>query len=328
MTTGATIKKKVLFWSKVLAYGCALFILAYLLWPNGTPYPKYEKYFSNEDATPKEIADELYLKGYLKNRLSYLALLTWNEISGGIETGGYFVSSSMNVASIYDSLSHPEYKSITIAEGLRKEEIAQIYQRNLNWTDIETDAFAEARACFADNSEGYLFPSTYYVSIDSKPEEIKLEMKKRFEETVGTPAKNIDGGILNLDTTITIASIIQRESGGKKDMKLISGIIWNRLFDDMALDIDATLQYAKGNDAKWWPKVLPKDKYIDSPYNTYQNKGLPPGAISNPGLAAIEAAQNPEDTNCLFYLHDENRKIHCSKTYEQHVAKVKLYLQS
>ncbi|MDD5152490.1 MAG: endolytic transglycosylase MltG [Candidatus Pacebacteria bacterium] len=326
-STTVELKKRGSFWIKVVALGCVFFLLCYLLWPNGAPYQKYEQYFSAENATPKQIADELYTKGYLKNRLSYFTLLIQNEILKGIKTGGYFLSASMNVASIYDSLSHPEYKSITIAEGLRKEEIAQIYQKNLNWTDAETETFAESRACYADDSEGYLFPSTYYVAIDSKPEEVKEQMKKRFEETVGSPIGSKDQGILNLDTTITIASIIQRESGGKKDMNLISGIIWNRIFDNMALDIDATLQYAKGNDGKWWPKVKPEDKYINSPYNTYQNKGLPPGAISNPGLAAIDAARNPEDTDCLFYLHDKNRKIHCSKTYEQHLAKIKIYLK-
>ena len=324
----ATLKKKILFWSKILAFGCAFFLLGYLLWPNNAPYQKYEKYFSDENATPKQIADDLYTKGYLKNRLSYYTLLIWNEVSGGIKNGGYFISSSMNVASIYDSLSHPDYKSITIMEGLRKEEIAEIYQKDLGWNDVDAETFAEAQACFPKNSEGYLFPSTYYVSIDSSPDEIKQEMKQRFDENVGTTIQNGGDSILNLDTAITIASIIQREAGSKKDMKLISGIIWNRLFDNMPLDIDSTLQYAKGADGKWWPKVTPKDKYIDSPYNTYQNKGLPPSAISNPGLAAIDAALNPEDTDCLFYLHDKNKKIHCSKTYEQHMAKVKLYLQS
>jgi UPF0755 protein len=94
----------------------------------------------------------------------------------------------------------------------------------------------------------------------------------------------------------------------------------------MNLDIDATLQYAKGNaETGWWPQVHPRDKKINSPYNTYTHKGLPPGPISNPGLAAIEAAYNPQKTNCIFYLHDKNRKIHCSETYAEHKNFIDIY---
>ena len=109
-------------------------------------------------------------------------------------------------------------------------------------------------------------------------------------------------------------------------MKLISGIIWNRIFSGMKLQIDATLQYAKGSEEDgWWEKVNPKDKNIDSPYNTYLHKELPPSPIANPGLAAIEAAYNPQKTSCLFYMHDKNRIIHCAKTYEEHKKNIQKY---
>jgi len=131
---------------------------------------------------------------------------------------------------------------------------------------------------------------------------------------------------LNEDTVIKIASIIQREAASKSDMALISGIIWNRIFSGMKLQIDATLQYAKGNEEDgWWGQVSSADKKIKSPYNTYLNIGLPPSAIANPGLSAITAAYNPQKTDCLFYLHDKNKKIHCSKTYEEHKANIAKY---
>lgn len=102
-------------------------------------------------------------------------------------------------------------------------------------------------------------------------------------------------------------------------MKLISGIIWNRIWSGMKLQIDATVQYAKGNEEDgWWEQVNKGDTKIKSAYNTYLYPGLPPGAIANPGLAAIEAAFNPQKTACLFYLHDKNKQIHCARTYEEH----------
>ena len=134
--------------------------------------------------------------------------------------------------------------------------------------------------------------------------------------------------VINEDTALKIASIIQREAAGKHDMALISGIIWNRIFDGMKLQIDATLQYAKGSEEEgWWKQVHPDDKEIESPYNTYLYKGLPPGPIANPGPDAIMAAFYPQKTNCLFYLHDNDRKIHCSKTYEGHKRNIQIYLK-
>jgi UPF0755 protein len=94
----------------------------------------------------------------------------------------------------------------------------------------------------------------------------------------------------------------------------------------MKLQIDATVQYAKGNEEDgWWEQVNKGDTKIKSPYNTYLYTGLPPSAIDSPGLDALEAAYNPQKTNCLFYLHDKRGQIHCSKTYEEHKKNIEIY---
>ncbi|MBU1754819.1 endolytic transglycosylase MltG, partial [Patescibacteria group bacterium] len=77
----------------------------------------------------------------------------------------------------------------------------------------------------------------------------------------------------------------------------------------------------------WWPIPKSEDKYLDSPFNTYQYKGLPPHPIANPGLASIAAALNPTATSCLYYLHDGKGQIHCSKTYSEHLANIRRYLK-
>ena len=94
----------------------------------------------------------------------------------------------------------------------------------------------------------------------------------------------------------------------------------------MKLDIDATLQYARGNTGEgFWAPITPAEKKIDSLYNTYLHAGLPPTPISNPGVTAIEAVLNPAKTKCLFYLHDTKGEIHCAETYDKHLDNVDKY---
>ncbi len=131
-----------------------------------------------------------------------------------------------------------------------------------------------------------------------------------------------------LNEALIIASLLEREAYDFTDMRYISGIIWNRMFIDMPLQIDATLQYVRGSkasEAKWWPVPKPADKYLKSPYNTYKNTGLPPTPIANPSVEAVVAALNPRSTECMFYFHDKNGGFHCTKTYKEHVANIKKY---
>ena len=96
----------------------------------------------------------------------------------------------------------------------------------------------------------------------------------------------------------------------------------------MALQIDATMQYTlgKNSEGKWWGSIVLDEKQNDSPYNSYLHKGLPPTPICSPNIDYIEAALNPEETDCLFYLHDHFKQIHCAVTYEEHLQNIKKYL--
>jgi UPF0755 protein len=230
--------------------------------------------------------------------------------------------------SFYQNLANPSVRIVQIQEGLRKEEIAEVIAIKLEWSDQEKDNFINGHlALNSGNLEGKYFPKTYMLSKDEDPMGVTALMLKQFTKETATIKKQKTMQVVKEETAVKIASIIQREAAGKSDMKLISGIIWNRLWAGMKLQIDATLQYAKGSEENgWWRQVSSKDKKIDSPYNTYIEAGLPPSAIANPGLAALEAAYNPQKTTCLFYLHDKNRKIHCAKTYEEHKRNIAKYL--
>lgn len=229
--------------------------------------------------------------------------------------------------SFYQNLANPSVRIVPIPEGLRKEEIAEVVAEKLGWSEDQKKDFINVHlALNSKNLEGRYFPKTYMLAKDETPLEVTSKMVREFSKEASKIKKPKNSEVINQDTAIKIASIIQREAAGKTDMKLISGIIWNRIFAGMKLQVDATLQYAKGNEEDgWWRRVSSNDKYIESSYNTYLYEGLPPSAIANPGKAALEAAYNPQKTECMFYLHDKNRKIHCSKTYEEHKRNIAKY---
>lgn len=266
-----------------------------------------------------------------KNQISnnFIALTFGIAVFGFIFTTFYYDFSPLVLTSLkfYEDMANPSVKIVRVPEGLRKEEIAEIMATKLNWSEDDKEEFINAHlALNTENLEGKYFPQTYLLKKDADPLAVTRSMIQEFKKEAGTIKQPKNTQIINQETALTIASIIQREAAGKKDMRLISGIIWNRLFSGMKLQMDATLQYAKGTEEDgWWDTVTSHDKNIDSPYNTYKNKGLPPSPISNPGLAAIEAAYDPQKTSCLYYLHDKKGIIHCAKTYEEHKKNIEKY---
>lgn len=226
----------------------------------------------------------------------------------------------------YQHLASPQaLRYVRITAGMRKEEVAETIGRGLGWSSEQKKIFLGLRLN-AEPLEGYFFPGVYAFPASASPKTVKALLLERFNAEVRARYATSTANVISMNTAITIASILEREAAGRSDMRLISGIIWQRIFAGMSLDIDATLQYAKGNATNgWWPPVEPSDKFIASPYNTYRNKGLPPTPISSPSLEAIYAALNPQKTNCLYYFHDTRRVIHCSPTYKQHLALIDRY---
>ena len=237
----------------------------------------------------------------------------------------------MNAWQIADKITeNPDLKWITFPEGLRKEQIGERLQKLLGWNEEELEKWNNTYTAMSfDNSEGVYFPDTYLIPVKESGLEIANRMIRRFNEATKSQLKEFAKKDILWTTGIKIASLIQREAGGKDDMALISGVLWNRLEKGQKLEIDATIQYAKGKVGdRWWSRVISSDiKTIDSPYNTYKYKGLPPHPIANPGINAINAVLNPEETDCFFYLHDQNRQIHCAVTYKEHLENIEKYLR-
>lgn len=259
--------------------------------------------------------------------------------------GAFKLSKSMDAWELAKAVTGKPYMEwVVLPEGWRKEQMAEALAAKLGWSDAEKiDWTTKLTALDNDHIEGVYFPDTYLIPTDETPAATAERLRKRFEEKFAPYSQEALKQNVKWTTLLKIASLIQREAGGKGDMPIISGVIWNRLLSNKRLEIDATIQYIVDTDDNyddngyvgesgrangWWRPIKGADiRAAKSPYNTYLNSGLPPRPICNPGLDAIKAALYPAQTECLFYLHDPSGNIHCAKTYEGHLANIEKYLK-
>lgn len=250
------------------------------------------------------------------------------SLVAAVSLGAHDVLSSVAVAVIespaYQLLAPADApRAVVIYPGSRKEQVASAFAGALSWSKEKQKVFLAATTT-NPLEEGTVFPSTYIVSPNIGPSDIRAIIDQRFDERVLQRYATSTRELVPVKDALIIASLIERETGDPEEMKVVSGIIWNRLFKNMKLQLDASLQYVRGTSANtWWPVARARDKYITSPYNTYIHQGLPPGPIASPSVAAIIAALNPVLTDCLYYFHDAKGKFYCSPTYEEHVSELK-----
>jgi len=179
-----------------------------------------------------------------------------------------------------------------------------------------------------------LFPSTYLFSKDVSAQKVVDKLILTFDEEYGKVPDAIQNG-LNKKQTVILASLIERETRGDEEKPVVAGIIIKRLENEWPLQIDASVQYAVGTKKaktedmsriKYWETLTRDDLDIDSEYNVYKYKGLPPGPICNPGLSSLKAAATPSKSSYWFYIHDNKGQIHYAATEEEHTANVRKYL--
>lgn len=303
-----------------------LFILAFVIFYSVNQSGQEEIIIIEHTKDKDELIDEMLEKGFVKKDLSYYFLKMFFALGGDIEPGGYALKKGMGAVSAVLSLKNPEYAFVVVDSGQRKGEIADELGELLEWDDRKIKQFGtQYSVCELIGQEGYLASGKYLIHKDEDPEIVQLKMEESMKEKL--EELGINNGDINERDIVVIASLIQREAAGANDMRLISGVIWNRLQKGMPLQIDATLQYIKGEEGDWWPIPKSDDKYIESPLNTYQNSGIPPSPIATPSENALKAAMNPLKTDCLYYLHDRWRNIHCSTNYEDHKRNVQYYLK-
>jgi UPF0755 protein len=158
----------------------------------------------------------------------------------------------------------------------------------------------------------------YYTEVDV----IKI-LKDNFNKKIDNLSNKIKSSGKTLKDIVIMASIIEKESNGDDDRVAISSILWKRIENKMPLQVDATFLFLIGKESS---ELTRADLGLKSPYNTYINKGLPPGPISNPGIETLTAAMSPVKTQYLFYLHDKDGVVHYAKTFEEHKKNKQKYL--
>ncbi|MEK7605214.1 MAG: endolytic transglycosylase MltG [Patescibacteria group bacterium] len=269
----------------------------------------------------KAIATELKKQHLIKNTLVFTLMVKQLGLEKKIQAGQFRLSPSLSSRQIAESLTKgTEDAWVTIPEGKRAEEVAEILKDKLSNYDPSWQAEL-------DQHEGYLFPDTYQIPHDADIATIVKILTTTFDqkyEQVDTSRTT-----LSQNQIVTLASLIEREARHPQDRPLISSVLHNRLDLGMALQIDATVQYALGYDQSqgtWWRNNLTlAEVQVSSPYNTYRQPGLPPGPIASPGLSSLQAAANPSDTNYLYYITDKNLINHYATTLEQHNANIRKY---
>ena len=270
------------------------------------------------------IARNLAAENLIRSRIVFFVVVKMMGYDKKIQAGSFRLSPSMNVYKVADELTHGTLdKWITVKEGLRKEEIAELFSEEFGIPVVEFNTAAK---------EGYLFPDTYLVPIGAKAETAVSLLTNTFNQKYTSEmAAQAKAKGFTQDEVVTLASIVEKEATAN-DRQEIADILYKRYKNDYPLQADATVQYALGyqpDEKRWWKKYTTLDDLkLKSPYNTYINNGLPPAPISNPGIAAIQAVLNAnENTPYFFYLHDKNGISHFAKTYEEHQKNIQKYLQ-
>ncbi len=252
-----------------------------------------------------------------------------------LQAGQYELNTRMSMADIVHIMQKggkANQIQITIPEGFTLDQITSLLNdKNIVpvekfITVISETKYLEKMNLHRNTLEGYLFPDTYQFFYNISGERVVEMMLNRFEE-IAKPIYNKYSSKtkLTLDQTIILASIIEKEANNKNDMRLISGVFHNRLKRGMLLQSEATVRYA----LKRFTQILTMDELKNvSPYNTYRYLGLPAGPICNPGLAAIEAALNPENTNYLYFVTNNDGTDVFSYTLAEHNVAVAKYKKS
>lgn len=304
-------------------------ILAFAIWWNDmllpvNPNNKMTSIFVvSKGDTVREVAYNLKTKRLIKNPIMFFLLLKKLGLDKQIQAGDFRLSPSMTTEDIAQTLTHGTLDIwITIPEGIRAEEIAEILKDKIpTYESFWKDELAK--------NEGYLFPDTYLIPKDANIALIISLMLDNFDKKYAAITPN-EKKQLSKNDSVILASLIEREAKFPQDRSLVASVILNRLNIGMKLDVDATVQYALGyskDQKNWWRKDLSlEDLKFNSPYNTYINQGLPPKPIANPGLSALQASLNPANTEYLYYISDKTGRNHYAKTLLEHNANIKRYL--
>ncbi len=268
------------------------------------------------------LASDLANKNIIKSPFLFKSFSVLFGGTKGIMAGDYIFNSRSSVIHLAWRFSRGQFDlnpvKVTFPEGLNVSEISTLVAKK--FTKINPDLFNT----LASSSEGYLFPDTYYFLPNVLPAEIIKVMTDNFQERIKTVTTELKSFNKPLTDIIKMASIVEDEARTMETRQIVAGILWRRLSLNMPLQVDASFKYINGKGTK---DLTLADLKIDSPYNSYLYKGLPPTPICNPGLNSIKATVTPIKTDYLYFLTDKKGEMHYAKTYQEHLLNKEKYLE-
>jgi len=281
-------------------------------------------------ASPVRIGRQLKEAGVIRSSQAFLILVGWKHAHGRLLAGEHRLDPSFSTSQIIEALIKGRFllRRLTVPEGLTLDQVAaRIAQAGL--ADEEATrrlfydaAFIQSLGLAVDNLEGYLFPETYYFTAGTSARDIVRTMVRRFLAVWKGLEAEAERQGMDQNTVVTLASIVERETGQPSERPLIAAIFRRRLKRGMRLESDPTVIYGlpafDGN-------LTRKDLDTWSPYNTYLIDGLPPGPIASPGLASLRAVLYPARVNYLYFVSKNDGTHQFSHTKAEHLLAVKKY---
>jgi len=296
-----------------------------LVVPTGPTQQTFVEFKAGSSA--RHIAFELKQAGIIRSRSAFLLLHLFRH--GSLKAGEYEFDHRERLIEVYRHVAHGDTyaRVLVVPEGYNIFDIATTVEKL--GIDSQQNFLSQARAQTAlvhdidpqaPSLEGYLYPDTYRFSRKQKAPDVVAAMVKRFHQQVHTLGLTSD-----VHRTVTMASIVEKETAVPEERPLVAGVFYNRLAQHVALDTDPTVIYAALLANRYRGTIYASDLRYTSPYNTYRNAGLPPGPISNPGKDSLIAAMRPAKTDYLYFVSDNQGHHRFAKTLEEHQKNVAAY---
>ena len=303
-----------------ILYGLVSYLNKTIMPPKTFPVPY--QITINKGQTLFSISKELHSDGVISSQRIFEMLMLSFGSDKTISHGEYYFDKPTSVIGVALRISGRDFginlTRVTFPEGFTNKQIGERLKKELH--NFDDKIFFN----LVKDKEGYLFPDTYTFFPWSTPETVVVSLEENFNKKIEPLKEDIEKSGRSISDIIIMASIIEKEANGNNDRALISGILWNRIDADIALQVDAPFLYLLGKESKDLTKT---DLATKSLYNTYLHKGFPPTPINNPGLEAITAAIHPEKSKYFYYLHDSDGKIYYAKTFTEHKKNIRDYLR-
>jgi len=279
-------------------------------------------------SSARHIAADLANAGIIRSQYAFLA---WHYMHGRkpLKAGEYAFDHPANAREVYDRIVHGDiyFQTLVVPEGYNMFDIAAaIEEAKLGKRDDFLKVARTDTALIRDldpqapSLEGYLFPDTYHFTRTQSLHDMAAAMVRRFRQAARDMGLN-----QNIHDVVTMASIVEKETGAPEERPEVASVFYNRLEKHMVLATDPSVIYAALLNNRYNGVNNQSDLHFDSPYNTYRTAGLPPGPISNPGKASLLAALHPAQTDYLYFVSDNQGHHRFARTDSEHAANVKAY---